>query len=151
MTTSGREATDSDLAGLAGLFGAYLEFYGRSHDPDRVRGYLGDRMSRGESIVHVAERGSELVGFTQCYPTWSSLDLDALWVLEDLFVSPPARKSGVARALLEATSAAASAASACRLVLETQHGNARAIGLYESFGFVRDREFLTYELELPDR
>ena len=99
--------------------------------------------------MQVAEQGPDLVGFTQCYPTWSSLDLEALWVLEDLFVAPSARRAGVATALLEVTSAAASVASACRLVLETQHGNAGAIELYESFGFVRDEEFATYELDLP--
>lgn len=132
------------------LFGDYLAFYGRSWSESEAGAYLADRMDRGESIVQVAEAGSGLVGFTQCYPTWSSLDLAPMWMLEDLFVAESARRAGVARALMDGAIAAASAAGACRVALETQHHNSPAIALYTSLGFTRDTEFALYALELGD-
>jgi ribosomal protein S18 acetylase RimI-like enzyme len=148
MTARVRPAAEGDLDDLVRLFRAYLDFYERPHPADRARGYLAERLEGGDSVVLVAEGQAGLVGFAQCYPTWSSLELSALWVLEDLFVTPSARRSGVGAALLETVVTAAEVASACEVVLETQHANAAAIALYERFGFTRSDEFATYVFDL---
>lgn len=65
----------------------------------------------------------------------------SLWVagedcwLEDLFVSAPARRRGLGRALVEAAVSRAGERGARRIELDTNEANAPAIGLYESLGF----------------
>jgi ribosomal protein S18 acetylase RimI-like enzyme len=55
--------------------------------------------------------------------------------VHDLAVVPEWRGNGVGRALLQATEEAARREGCCKLTLEVQDDNARARGLYESFGF----------------
>ena len=43
----------------------------------------------------------QALGFMQLYPSFSSVSLKRLWVLNDLFVRPSVRRGGVARRLLE--------------------------------------------------
>ena len=69
-----------------------------------------------------------------------------LWVLNDLFVDPSARRAGVGRALLERTRAWAVETNARGLTLSTQVTNVAAQRLYESLGWQRDNVFLHYHL-----
>ncbi|WP_382303883.1 GNAT family N-acetyltransferase [Herbiconiux sp. UC225_62] len=150
-----RRATLDDLDAIAPLFDAYRAFYGLADDPGAAaaaRAYLGERMSRGESIVLVASvdpgASALLVGFTQLYPSFCSLELAPIYVLYDLFVHPDARGRGVATALLEAARQLGIDSGAARLELSTAHTNVTAQRLYESLGWQRDEEYLHYELPL---
>ncbi|SDY40597.1 GNAT family N-acetyltransferase [Herbiconiux ginsengi] len=150
-----RRATLDDLDAVAPLFDAYREFYGLPGDSGTsaaARAYLGDRMSRGESIVLVASAdpgaAAPFDGFTQLYPSFCSLELAPIFVLYDLFVHPDARGRGVATALLDAARQLGLDAGAARLELSTAHTNTSAQRLYESLGWMRDEEYLHYELPL---
>jgi ribosomal protein S18 acetylase RimI-like enzyme len=55
--------------------------------------------------------------------------------LEDLFVSDRARRSGLGRALVEATLERARARDCRRIELDVDDDNAAAIALYEAMGF----------------
>jgi ribosomal protein S18 acetylase RimI-like enzyme len=148
VTVTTRRAGAADVDAVAPLFCAYLDFYECPAEIEDVRRYLAARIDGGDSVIHLAESEAATapLGFTQCYPNWSSLDLAPMWVLEDLYVAVDARRGGVAVGLLEATVAAAREAGACRVALETQHSNAPAIALYERTGFTREAEFATYEV-----
>jgi GNAT superfamily N-acetyltransferase len=65
----------------------------------------------------------------------ASLRLSEFWMVRDLFVPPHWRRSGVARALLDAVRAAAQQRGALRLSLQTEPENTAALGLYEQYGF----------------
>lgn len=142
-------ATPADLADLAPLFDAYRRFYGQPSDPTRASTFVGDRLTRDDSVILLArgEDGSAL-GFTQLYPTFSSIACRRAFVLNDLYISEAARGQGVGRALLEAARAHAVSVGAASISLETAVDNTRAQALYESFGFRRDTQFLTYALSL---
>jgi ribosomal protein S18 acetylase RimI-like enzyme len=71
-----------------------------------------------------------------------------VYLLNDLFVAAPARRAGVARALLTAAAAHAQALGAVGLSLSTARDNAPAQALYESLGWVRDGQFCEYSLAL---
>jgi len=71
-----------------------------------------------------------------------------IFILNDLFVSPEARRRKVGRALLAAAANFGREAGALRLVLSTALDNASAQALYESAGWQRDRVFCTYTLPL---
>jgi ribosomal protein S18 acetylase RimI-like enzyme len=143
-----RRAGPGDVAEVARLFDLYRQFYERPPDRPLAERFIGERLGRGESIVFVAPGAwDRLAGFTQLYPTFCSVAAAPTYLLYDLFVDPPARRGGVARALLEAAARHAQASGAVRLDLSTARSNHAAQRLYESLGWVRDEQFLTYSLK----
>jgi GNAT superfamily N-acetyltransferase len=88
------------------------------------------------------------LGFVQLYPSYSSVAAQRIWILNDLFVFPAARKRGVGRALLDAARDHGASTGAKRLVLSTAAMNREARGLYEAYGYKQEDEFLVYKLEL---
>ena len=140
-----RLATMDDLDPLAGLVEQYRQFYKQALS-DGTRPYLKDRISRNESVILVAEKGAQLVGFTQCYPTFSTVSLSSIWLLNDLFVDPAHRGEHVADQLMQVAEATARKAGASRIWLRTAHTNAAAQALYEKRGWIRDEVFQRYDL-----
>ncbi|HJR11766.1 MAG TPA: GNAT family N-acetyltransferase [Rhodanobacteraceae bacterium] len=143
-------ATLDDLDALAALFDGYRIFYKQAPAPAAARTFLEERLRRDESVIFIARDGGnrEALGFTQLYPLFSSVSARRIWVLNDLFVTPVARKCGVARALMGCARDFAMEAGALRLVLETAEDNHAAQALYESLGYVRESGERHYSLEL---
>ena len=139
-----REAAPGDLPELSRLFDAYRVFYRQPSDPAAAEHFLRERFARRDSHFFVAPAGDGLAGFTQLYPSLSSVSMARIFVLNDLFVDPAARRGGVGRALLEAAHAFASSQGAVRVSLETAVDNASAQRLYESLGYTRDSAFHRY-------
>jgi len=138
MATSIRRAGPQDLDALAVLFDAYRQFYGQPSDLARARDWLRTRMRFGESVVLIAERDGAAAGFTQLYPMFSSVRTARTWILNDLFVAEEARRSGVARALLDAAAQYARDDGAAGLSLETTGDNTAARALYRAAGWHED-------------
>jgi ribosomal protein S18 acetylase RimI-like enzyme len=152
MTTiTTRRATLADLPAVAALFDAYRQFYAREPDATLARRYIEERLTRGESIVLVAEAvPGELLGFTQLYPTFCSVAAAPIFVLYDLFVAAHSRRMGVGCALLLAAEAHARAQGAVRMDLSTARTNRAAQALYESLGWVRDDAFVVYNRRIAN-
>lgn len=148
MSVVTRLAADSDVERVAPLFDAYRRFYGLAPDLELAHRFLRERISRGESVVLLAEDGGTALGFVQMYPTFSSLRAARTFVLYDLFVDPAARRGGVGRRLMEAAAQEARCRGAVSLVLSTARTNRSAQRLYESLGWVRDEDFYEYNLSL---
>jgi GNAT superfamily N-acetyltransferase len=136
----------SDLDDLAPLFDGYREFYRQRSDPTAARAFLRERIERDESAIYLAYAGREAAGFTQLYPSFSSVSLKRLWILNDLFVRTDIRRGGVGRALLERARLHAVETGAKGLVLSTGVRNKAAQTLYESCGWRKDDEFFQYYL-----
>jgi GNAT superfamily N-acetyltransferase len=144
-----KRATISDLDDAAPLFDAYRQFYGQRSDVAAARAFLDERLRREESVIFIAvadEDGGDALGFTQLYPSFSSVSLKRLWVLNDLFVGPNVRRGGVGRRLLDRAREWAIETGAKGLVLATAVDNGKARALYESCGWQRDDEFQHYHL-----
>jgi GNAT superfamily N-acetyltransferase len=135
---------------VAPLFDAYRQFYGRPPDPDGARRFLAERLGRGESVVFAVVEGERALGFTQLYPSFSSVSMRLIWILNDLFVAADARRRGVGASLLRAAREHAAASGAARLALSTAVTNVAAQALYERDGWRRDTTFLHYEYELNE-
>jgi ribosomal protein S18 acetylase RimI-like enzyme len=144
-----RRATDSDLDLLAPLFDSYRQFYHQASNLALARTFLEKRIEREESIVllALAERNAPL-GFVQLYPTFSSISAAPILILNDLFVVPEARRSGVGRLLLRAAAETGRAAGAVRLTLSTEVSNRNARALYEAEGWALQTGFAEYSLAL---
>lgn len=145
-----------DTECIAPLFDAYRQFYGSAPDLSGAHAFIAERLERGESVVLFARaltsRASgrtDIVGFTQLYPSFSSVSMSSIIVLNDLFVRSQWRRSGVARALIEEAVRYAERVGAIRLHLSTQTTNAPALHLYHSLNFVPDLEFTNMSLALP--
>ena len=141
-----RRAGLADLDDLAPLFDGYRQFYGQRSDLAGARAFLAERLRRDESVIFVAYADEGALGFTQLYPSFSSVSVKRLWILNDLFVSPTARRGGVGRRLLERAREWAVETDAKGLTLTTALTNSAARSLYESCGWRLDDEFAHYQL-----
>jgi len=148
MSATIRQATVHDLAALAPLFAAYREFYGQPYDEARARAFLAERFRHHESIVFVADDAGAAVGFTQLYPSFSSVRAVRTYLLNDLYVAPGARRGGVARRLLAAAADFARANGAASMSLTTATDNHAAQSLYEALGWRLDDSFFEYHFAL---
>lgn len=140
-----RRATPADVTGIAPLFDAYRQFYDCPADLEAAATFLDARLSNNESIVFVAENSDgAVIGFTQLYPTFCSVENGPILVLYDLFVAPQARTLGAGHALMRAAQEYGQATGAVRMDLSTQITNTTAQSVYESLGWQRDAEFYHY-------
>jgi GNAT superfamily N-acetyltransferase len=133
---------------LTNLFDAYRQFYGQEPDLPGARRFLEARLRGRDSVVFLAFRDDATgtgVGFVQLYPSFSSVGMKSIWILNDLFVAPQARRAGVARSLLEAACELARSTGAVRLRLSTAKDNQAAKSLYLEAGY-HLVEFDQYEL-----
>ena len=135
---------------LTGLFDAYRQFYGQEPDLPGARRFLEARLRGREWVVMLAVLDAAPgtgVGFVQLFPSFSSVSMEPIWILNDLFVAPQGRRAGVARSLLEAVCELARSTGAARLRLSTAKDNEAAKALYLASGY-RMVEFDQYELAL---
>lgn len=133
---------------LVSLFDGYRQFYGQASDPEGARAFLAERLNRGESVVFLALDGETPLGFTQLYPSFTSVGMRRIWILNDLFVAPAGRRRGVGQALLARARQHGVETGAARLTLSTATDNGTAQALYEAQGWQRDDRFHTYNLPL---
>jgi len=144
-----QRATLDNVKEVGNLFNSYRVFYQQDSDVKASTSFIFDRLSNEESIIFYAcnEQG-EILGFTQLYPTFSSISAKPSLVLNDLFVASSARRLGVARKLMIAAKDYALSENIEGLSLETALDNINAQALYESLGYKRETGFYNYYLDL---
>lgn len=125
------------------LWNAYLEFY-KTDIPDGVTDVTWRRLLDPSEPLFglVAVRAGVLAGFAHCVlhrGTWSVGDH---CYLEDLYVTPGARGTGVGRALIEAVYREADRRGVARVYWLTHETNATARALYDRVG--RRSGFIQY-------
>ncbi|WP_175396138.1 GNAT family N-acetyltransferase [Paenibacillus xylanilyticus] len=177
MTYNMRRARLDDIEDVSRLLDQYRMFYQQTSDVEGAARYIRERLERNESVIWIAEKeafkGMEqgemaddthhnewghgntdssiqtpLAGFVQLYPSFSSVSMSPIYVLNDLFVHTEYRQQGIARKLLQAAQNWARETGAIRITLSTAISNKQAQALYESEGYAKDTHFLYYELNL---
>lgn len=139
------KVTISDLAELHGLVEKYRAFY-KQPENDKTPNFLAERITSQEAVALMARIEGQAVGFTLLYPTFSTVSLSNIWLLNDLFVLETARGNGVATELMDVAESAARLAGATRVFLRTANDNLPAQALYESRNWVKDEVFRRYDL-----
>jgi ribosomal protein S18 acetylase RimI-like enzyme len=142
------QATIEDLEGVSNLFNLYRMFYEAESDLEGAKNYIKERIESKESVIFVVKDKQKYVGFTQLYPTFSSISMKRAWILNDLYVDLEARKQGVGEILLHKAKDFAVESEAKSISLSTAPDNFSAQRLYEKSGYVRDSQFYHYELSL---
>jgi GNAT superfamily N-acetyltransferase len=140
------QAYSDHLEAVAKLFDQYRVFYKASADFEAARRFIEERLKKGDSTIFVARVDGHIVGFTQLYPSFSSVSMKRVWILNDLFVDETYRGHGVAKLLLNASENCARETGAIRVILSTQISNIAAQKLYESRGYAKDEAFYHYTL-----
>ncbi len=139
-----RKAELSDLASVSTLFDEYRQFYRQEQDKDGAQAFVRDRLSQKDSVIFVALVADAPVGFVQLYPSFSSVGMRRIFILNDLYVRQSARKKGIATALINKSEVYASEIRAARLALATEITNTAAQKLYEKLQWQKDEVFFHY-------
>ncbi|KHL94910.1 hypothetical protein QW71_15380 [Paenibacillus sp. IHB B 3415] len=139
-----------DVEELAPLFDEYRSYYGQASDLEAAREFLKARLSNEESVIFIAAAGEgadkRTYGMAQLYPSFSSITVQPVWILNDLFVTAEQRGHGLGSLLLEGVRGFAQGTGAKGLTLSTMTHNTGAQRLYEAQGYIRDESFFTYHL-----
>lgn len=140
-----RLATVADVDAIAPMFDAYRQFYQQTPALDVAKRFLRERLQSNESMVLLAlDAAKKTIGFCQLYPTFCSVEAKPIYTLYDLFVTPHARRTGAAKALLQAAERLSLDNGKVRMDLTTAKTNQAAQSLYASLGWVRDEVFHAY-------
>jgi GNAT superfamily N-acetyltransferase len=116
-------------------FERYRAHYGQTADRNRSQAWLTDATTTGPMRAFLARVDGVAAGMCLIAICPASLTLGEFWMVRDVFVDPRWRRTGVARALLDAVRAAARQRGALRLALQTEDDNVAALRLYEQYGF----------------
>ena len=140
---------ERNLPELLPLMRAYCDFY-RVSPPDgdlleMSRALLGDPEREGLQLIGRDGQG-RAVGFATIFWSWSTLSAARIGVMNDLYVEPGARGSGLAEALIEACRKRCRERGARELCWQTAKDNLRAQRVYERVGGRRE-EWVDYSLE----
>jgi ribosomal protein S18 acetylase RimI-like enzyme len=137
-----------DLEEVSILFDRYRVFYQQPTDLEAARSFLRDRFQKQDSKIFVARTDDLIRGFMQLYPSFSSVAMKPIWILNDLFVVESCRNKGIARSLMEAAANFGRETGAIRILLSTQVSNIAARSLYRSLGYIKNEDFHQYALSL---
>lgn len=153
MTTSDprvRPADESDLPAILSLVHALADY---EREPDAVEATEDDfrrvlfEDPSPTTYCHVAEVGGEVVGLAVwflSFSTWTGKN--GIW-LEDLFVLPEHRGTGLGKALLQRLAQVCVERDFTRLEWWVLDWNAPSIAFYESLGAVAQDEWTTYRVD----
>ncbi len=137
------QATEDHLDMLMPLFNDYRQFYGQDSDIMGARIFLQQRVQKKESVIFLVLKEELGLGFTQLYPTFSSVTMERFYILNDLFVDQAHRGQGIGERLLHQAKLYVSDFKLKGLALETARDNP-AQKLYERLGWKKDVDFYHY-------
>ncbi|XRG79158.1 GNAT family N-acetyltransferase [Rossellomorea sp. GAMAL-10_SWC] len=143
-------AKSEHITEVANLFDQYRMFYKQESNLNGAIDFINERINNKDSVIFLVKEEEQYMGFTQLYPSFSSVSMKKLWILNDLYVTESARQKGVAQLLLNAAKKFAIESKAKALDLQTAIDNKSAQALYEKNGYQVDKEFLSYSLNLEN-
>ena len=136
MTLSIRPAVSNDLPLVASLIRGLAEYEGLSHavrmEEERLGEYLFGVRPMAEVLIGEIDGAAQ--GFALFFHNFSTFEgCPGIW-LEDLFVLPTARRSGLGTALLAHVARIAQARGCARMEWSVLDWNMMAIQFYRSLG-----------------
>jgi len=135
-TAAIRAATPADVAGLLALMRELAEFEKLTHLFVATEAGLADALfgARASAEALVADDGGQLVGYALFFHNFSTFLGRRGLYLEDLYVRPSQRGSGLGTAMLRKLAALAVERGCGRFEWTVLDWNQPAIGFYEKMG-----------------
>lgn len=150
MTLAVRPLVESDKAAWLPLWHGYLEFYETVLDDAQTERTWSRLMDPDyNSYGKVVTVDNLVVGMTHYSFQTSTWAKENYCYLEDLFVVPSSRGSGLGKALINSVLEEANASGSSRLYWNTDATNATARKLYDTFTQVSGK--VQYRMRLEER
>jgi GNAT superfamily N-acetyltransferase len=131
----------SDLKDLLPLMRAYCSFYRCAPADEDLLAMsttlIEDPEREGEQVL-ARDAAGTAVGFATVFWSWDTTEASRIGIMNDLYVEPSTRGSGLAERLIAAALERCSARGAARLEWQTGHENLRAQTVYDRVGGVRE-------------
>jgi GNAT superfamily N-acetyltransferase len=140
--------SDADLGDLLPLLRGYCDFY--EVDPSdedlltMARALIADPDREGIQLIARSDDG-EALGFATIFWSWSTSIAARIGIMNDLFVAPAGRGTGLVDALIAVCVDECRRRGAAKLTWQTAPDNATARRVYERVGATRE-EWLDYWL-----
>lgn len=125
------------LEDLVPLFDGYRQFYKQPTNKDGARQFLIERFKNKDAVIYMAYIEDKAVGFTQLYPLLSSVSMQPMYLLNDLFIDFNYRGQGIGEALIIKAKQLCIKENNKGLAIQTAFDNP-AQQLYQRLGFVKD-------------
>jgi GNAT superfamily N-acetyltransferase len=139
---------EADLGDLLPLLRGYCDFYEVAPADDALlamaRALIADPEREGVQLIARTDDGTS-VGFATIFWSWSTSIGDRIGVMNDLFVAPEGRGTGVADALIAGCVDECRQRGAAKLTWQTAPDNATAQRVYDRVGATRE-EWVDYWL-----
>ena len=133
------KASLNELDEVSRLFDDYRVFYDQEPDIEGAKLFISERINKNESVIFLAmDEKDEGMGFIQLYPSFTSVGMNRIWILNDLYVDILHRKKNIGEHLINKCKELVHETAAAGLVLETQNENHPAQKLYFKTGFIKD-------------
>jgi GNAT superfamily N-acetyltransferase len=133
---------EADLEALLPLMRAYCDFYEVSPPDDALRALswalIADPEREGVQLL-ARDDARHPLGFATIYWNWATTSAERIGVMNDLYVAPKGRGTGLAEALIEACRAECAARGAGKLTWQTAPDNERAMKVYDRVGATREQ------------
>jgi GNAT superfamily N-acetyltransferase len=128
-----RPVAPTDFAQWQPLWQGYNRFYGRPALPNEITQTTWSRFLDAHEPVYavVAEKEGRLVGLAHYLFHRSTIHIEPVCYLQDLFTNEAMRGQGVGRALIEAVYERAMIAGCPRVYWQTHESNLTAMKLYD--------------------
>ncbi len=136
------------LEPLCLLFEQYRDFYHVPVAKKQNRHFLAQRIKNKDSIIFIIFEQQQASGFINIYPSYSSIAMQPMWIINDLFITPSCRRKGLATQLMKETIRYANKNEVFSIKLATSVDNIAAQSLYSSLGFQLNNEFNYYTKQL---
>jgi ribosomal protein S18 acetylase RimI-like enzyme len=129
-------ASAEEADAVAGLMAGFRDHLDKADPPDdEVRASVERILAEPSSEFLLAAVDGDPLGVCQLRYRWSVwTSAEDCW-LEDLYVVPEARRSGLGRALVDAALDSARERGCVRIELDVDEDNDPALGLYAAAGF----------------
>jgi GNAT superfamily N-acetyltransferase len=152
MTLSIRPATSADLSLIAQFIRDLADYERLAHEVRFDEAALGDRLfgARPYAEVLIGEIDGAPQGFALFFHNFSTFEGRPGIYLEDLFVRPEARGSGLGKALLQRLAQLAVERDCARLEWAVLDWNEPSIGFYKSLGAKPMDEWTVFRMDGPE-
>jgi len=145
--------TTADLDALLPIVRAYCDFYETAPSDAALLGLsrtlIADPEREGVQLI-AREEHSQAVGFATVFWSWDTTEGSRIGIMNDLYVAPEARGSGLAERLIAECVERCSARGASRLEWQTGPENVRAQAVYDRVHGERE-PWLVYTLPVTRR
>ncbi len=126
----------------------YRKFCGFDSQEKETQAFITHLIKDNKSVMLlvIEAQSQQVMGFVNLYPSYSTLALKPIWLLNDLAVSSQFRGRGLAKTLMNGALEFAKESGAIRIEFKTEVTNTRAQALYNSLGFSIDEDNVYYRV-----